>query len=351
MWHLSRGTAVIAVTAAVLLSVAAAGLAGVGSGQGTDRYAVEQGGECFTIEPLTGNESVLQFYDYHSTKEDNPYTTRIGPGFSSEGTIDLQRAETSLLFLYRDPAGNLSLVMIHGARAEGVDGGSATFDLGGLPADGRWAVKDDQYDSPDNYDDWRHGRTTARIDWTWAKYATDGGAYEGLGEDFSVTIEPAFNRDAALYARHYNGTVDEWQALSGDRADPERTALDRSEPVTIATGDCEDGGRSDSGDDDGGILGGIFGDDDDDGGSADDGTETAEPATTTPNATSTPERGTTDRPNDQDDETTTTESSPGETASGGDAENGEETESGGEGEATESEGGEGTTGVNRRATG
>lgn len=226
------------VAAVAVLAVATAGVVGVANAQSADTYTVRQDGQCTEITPLDGNESVKAFYDYRSTIPENPYTTRWGPGFSSEGTTDLQEAETSVLFLYEDPSGVLSLVAIHDAREEGADGGAASFDVSGLPADGSWVVKDDEYDSPENVDRWRHDGTTADIDWAWSRSATDGGAFAGLGDDFDVTIDPAFNGEAELFVQSDWGVVEEWAFLSGDRANPERISLDRSEPVSVSTESC-----------------------------------------------------------------------------------------------------------------
>ena len=221
--------------------VAVAGATADGDENGTT-YSVRQGDQCYPISALTGDQSVKEFYDYRSTIEDNPYTTQEGSSFSSEGTKDLQRAETSILFLYEDPNGELSLVMVHGAREEGVDGGAASFEIEGLPAEGEWAVKDDEYDSPENLDQWEHGEETAEIHWVWSQYATDGGAFAGLGDDFEVTIHPAFNEDAELFDQSDGGSVDDWQALSDSGDDPERISLDLTRPITISTEPCDGDG-------------------------------------------------------------------------------------------------------------
>jgi len=36
-----------------------------------------------------------------------------------------------------------------------------------------------------------------------------------------------------LYEQFYNGDVEDWQVLSGDRSNPERTSLNLSEEVTV----------------------------------------------------------------------------------------------------------------------
>ena len=229
----------------VVLAVVTAGAVGVAGAQtngsqSTDAYSIRQDGQCATITPLTGNDSAKEFYAYNLPYPDNPYATGLNESYSSEGTTDLQQNRTSLLFLHQSADGNLSLVMVHGTKGEGTDGGAASFEITGLPADGAWTVKDDDYNNSHNYDRWNHTNTTAAVDWTWGGNATDGGVYAGLGDDFRVTIDPAFNEEAALYGQHYNGTVEDWQALSGERTDPDRISLDRTEPVIISTEPCDD---------------------------------------------------------------------------------------------------------------
>lgn len=249
MWPSSRRTTAAFVTVVLSLVIVTWGTVGVASGQSDDAYGVRQGGECFATTPLSGDEPVKQFYGYHSTIDNDSSAVGVSPSFSSEGTFDLQRAETSLLFLYAAPGGNLSLVVIHGARQEGEDGGVASFDVAGLPEDGEWVVKDDEYDSPNNTDRWNHSGTTAEIDWAWSRAATDGGAFAGLGDEFEVTVAPGFNGEAELFGADNWGVVEDWQLLSGNRSDPERVPLDMGENVTISSEPCgETGGTPEDGD-------------------------------------------------------------------------------------------------------
>jgi hypothetical protein len=207
--------------------------------QDDDSYAVRQGEDCVTITPITGDESVLEFYEYGGPGNYSaPGSTNNT--YRSEGTEDLQAANTSALFLYEDPNGTLSLVFLHGANDTSSVGGAATFNITGLPDDGEWTVKDDKYDGPRNFDNWTHEDEYHRINWTWDEKRTDGGAYSGLDDDFSVTIDPSFNEDADLYDEFYEGTVENWTAVSGPRDDPERTSLDLSEPVTISDEVCDE---------------------------------------------------------------------------------------------------------------
>lgn len=202
-----------------------------------ETYAVAQGDDCTEVTPFSGNESVKSFYDYRTPYENNTYTNRTGRSYSSKGTVTLQRPDASSIFLYEDRTGNLSLVMVHGSADNGSDGGSATFTITGLPEDGEWAVKDDEYEGEDNYDVWQSANGVHRVDWTWGPEKTDGGAYTGLGEEFNVTIDPAFNTEAGLYGEHYNGTVRYWSALSDGGEDYERTSL-TAQPVTISSEGC-----------------------------------------------------------------------------------------------------------------
>lgn len=228
--------AALAVATLLVLSVSA-GVAAADQQEMNDTYAVVQGDDCTEISPLIGNESVQSFYDYRTPVADNQYTNRTGQSFSSKGTVLLQRPDSSRLFLYEDRNGTLSLVFLHGSVENGSEAGSASFAISGLPDNGSWAVKDDEYAGQSNYDNWNESDGVHRVDWTWGEDKTDGGAYSGLGDEFEITIDPAFNTEAALYGDHYNGTVRYWAALSGGQADPDRTSL-VNRPVTISSGGC-----------------------------------------------------------------------------------------------------------------
>jgi hypothetical protein len=231
-------------TVLVVLAVAVPMLGGHVAAQEEESYSVEQGDECVEITPIDGNESVLEFYEYGGPGNYSaPNSTNNT--YRSEGTVDIQEANTSTLFLYEDPNGTLSLVFLHGANDTSSLGGAVTFNITGLPESGEWTVKDDKYDGPRNFDNWTHEEEYHRINWTWDDKRTDGGAYSGLGDDFSVTIDPAFNEDADLYGEFYEGGVENWTATSGPRDDLERTSLDLSEPVTVSAGECEESGDRD----------------------------------------------------------------------------------------------------------
>jgi len=238
----------VAVVVALVTTPAGVAAAQSDTTQTSDTYAVTQGDRCFTVTAFTGTESVKQLYDYRTPYPNNPYTNRTGDTFSSHGTTAIQEVNKSVLFLYQQQGddGNetLSLVMVHGAYDQYPSaGGAASFNITGLPEDGTWAVQDDEYDNGDNYDNWsvQPGRTA--VDWTWGPQRTDGGAFAGLGEEFTVTIDPAFNQNAPLYGEYYNGSLEGWDAVSNEQADSanatyNRTALDGVQPVTISTQSC-----------------------------------------------------------------------------------------------------------------
>lgn len=213
------------------LSAAGAAIVGGALATGTASAAesasfhLTQGEHCIPLRPLRGDDPVKAFYDYRNER------------YSSHGTQSLQRADTSLLFLYEGPKG-VSLVFVHGKLGGSGDGGSVSFDISGLPSSGEWLVEDDSYDGQRRYDRWKTNDTTATIDWTWDGGRADGAVFGYLGDDTDIEIDPAFNEDAALFGKHYDGTIEDWQALSGDRSNPTRTSLDRSTPVRIESGPC-----------------------------------------------------------------------------------------------------------------
>jgi len=111
-------------------------------------YQIVQGDQVIPVEPMQGDESVEEFYDYrhpHVGSRDNP---SWGRSFSSMGTTDIQQDDTSALMLYEGPDG-VSLVAVHDKyyeeQAEGTTGGSVSWTVSGLPEDGEWAVIDDEY--------------------------------------------------------------------------------------------------------------------------------------------------------------------------------------------------------------
>ncbi|NHN46466.1 hypothetical protein G9464_02470 [Halostella sp. JP-L12] len=212
-------------------------------------FALVQGDTCVPVRPLQGGSPADGLYEYQLPEryvsDENGAVVGDTAPYASAGTQDLQRPQTSIAFLYRGPDG-LSLVVVHG-KVDADDAGSVTFRLAGLPDDGRWLVKDDFYRDPNsgeiatsNYDRWYLDRDPQRIDWTWGSAGTDGGVFRGLGDDIDVTIDPAFNEEAPLFNEYYEGTVTDWQFLTATDGGVERVALDRSTPIRVTTGPCDD---------------------------------------------------------------------------------------------------------------
>ncbi|MDS0282123.1 DUF7282 domain-containing protein [Haloarcula onubensis] len=242
-------------TLAVVLSLALVPLSGLGAAQqagtagnatttGNQSYVAIQGDECTPITSFSDNESAIEYYDYRLPAEyaDNPYANATGSAFGSEGTLDLQEPNGSIVFLYTDTTDNSTyLVFIHGQEAnDSSTGGAATFNITGLPADGDWTVRDDDYNDTSSADNWTVTDTTSNVDWIWSEAATDGGVYSDIDNDTNVTVDPAFNEDAALFGQNGNGTVETWQVLSNDSDNVTRTDLDLNESLQIAAGTCGD---------------------------------------------------------------------------------------------------------------
>ncbi|MDS0282124.1 hypothetical protein [Haloarcula onubensis] len=261
-----------ALTLVVVLTVALVPLTGIVTAQQADApsYVAVQDGECVPLTSFTGDQSARAFYDYRLPAQfaNNPSANATGDAFGSEGTRDLQRANTSVVFLYTDTGGTsaagddtVSLVFVHGAEGNrNSTGGAATFDITGLPADGNWTVRDDDYDDTSSADNWNVTDSRSVVDWVWSGAATDGGVYSGLNADSTVVVRPAFN-DAAALSNATNGTVERWEALSNGTT-VTRTGLDLTEPLLITAGTCADGG--DGGGGGGGAGGGADGADGDD---------------------------------------------------------------------------------------
>ncbi len=200
-----------------------------GSGtQGAKRapYYLKQGSHCIPVYPFTGKKGVKHFYGYRT-----PSTNPPGNAYGSTGTKFLQQPNTSMLLLYRGK-GMTSLVIVHG-DLNGTSGGSVTFTFEGLPKGGKWVVKDDSYKGNNRFDRWNLTGNTSQVDWTWGKDKADGGVYTGLGSHPHLTIEPAFNRQAALYGKHYEGKVKQWQVVSSKNGQVVRHHLDMTKPITI----------------------------------------------------------------------------------------------------------------------
>lgn len=191
-------------------------------------FSVVQDGECVPITPLSGDQPVTEFYGYTTERG-----TQLAPNQANlPGT--LEEAGVSRLFLYRGPEA-LSLVVVHSGGERGV-GGAASFEITGLPTEGEWVVQDDNYD-PGDSDTWQVSRGATVVDWAWNETGSDGGVFAGLGSDFEVQIEPAFDEAAALEPGS-PGEVEAWQVLSGDVGDPEVVELAMDRPIIVRSASC-----------------------------------------------------------------------------------------------------------------
>ncbi|APE95373.1 SipW-dependent-type signal peptide-containing protein [Halodesulfurarchaeum formicicum] len=172
-------------------------------------YYLTFGGESYCIEPLSGVGSVEDFYDY------------VGTGgaveYSSQNDA-IQREDASVIFLYEDGDGNLSLVFVNDAYTNEDGGSAASFTIEGAPqdtgwlvGDGEWKVKDDTEGDLnqgfEQYEEWE-------IDWAWGPDRTDGGAIGYFEDDFAIEISPSFN-GAADRDQLGSGQIEELVVLSG----------------------------------------------------------------------------------------------------------------------------------------
>lgn len=175
-------------------------------------FVASQGKTEYEITPLNTGETIEEFYGLWE-----------GPTAASQTSTGIERSNTSLLFLWDGPNG-LSLAVIHDKPSDGT-GGSVKFEFTGLPTDsGEWVVMDDPPTTTSDFD----GPTDTEIEWVWAEDFNDGGAFRGgLDEDPNITIDPNFN------FKGDDRRLTDWQLVTGDAADPDRTSLSMTEPVTI----------------------------------------------------------------------------------------------------------------------
>ncbi|TMT87944.1 PGF-pre-PGF domain-containing protein [Haloterrigena sp. H1] len=210
-----------------------------------DSYVVEQGSFCQPIEPLSGDETIESFYEYRSHETHPDDVERL---YSSYGTTNFQRDDTSSLFLYEGPDG-LSLGMVHDRLGGESEGALVTLELAGLPHESQWVVKDDNYTGETRMDEYERGDGWAAASWAYQDGRTDGGALRGgLDGEFAVTAHPRFNEDAAFAGSELpvsgipeSGGIEEWDVLSGSAENPDRTSLPSlDDPITIRAGTCEE---------------------------------------------------------------------------------------------------------------
>jgi hypothetical protein len=177
--------------------------------QSSRAFTIEQGSISAQIAAFDRTESIESAFDYS--------------GFTSG--LRLQKADTARLFLYKGPNG-LSLGTIIDS-VDSSDGGSAKYEIEGLPAGGQWVVRDD---SGDIYGD--------SPSWSWADGGnTDGGAFRGgLNDDFEIEVTVQLNEGRDEAENTESGTVDDLEFVYGEFTDPTVLDLetgDSAPPVTI----------------------------------------------------------------------------------------------------------------------
>ncbi len=170
-------------------------------------FEVQQGTVQVAIQPLAGTQAVEAFYSYDNTQ----FLSRC----------PLVEPDTTVLFLYQDPGGQLYLFIIHGPSSAPVGGGnsSAQFSISGVPAGADFIVQDDpnNMDPNDAYD-----IVGGRLAWVWAPTRTDGGVLGPLALDFQITLTPGIMAGLQRAVFKY-----------GDINSPQSVELNLTDPITI----------------------------------------------------------------------------------------------------------------------
>jgi len=209
---------VASLSLAVVLTTASFGvlLSGVpvaAANEGT--ASVVQDGDCREVTMYgDSTESISSYYDYRSHE-----TEDVGL-YSSYGTRELQRTSESQIFVYNGSEGT-SLVFIHDRLGDERGGGQINATMTGLPADGEWAVEDDDY--PRRNDSFVRDGDRSDVEWYWRENRTDGGAFRGLDAD-GITVEAEFS--------------DEVRGWTARDADGDHVTLSMDSSVTVRTGGC-----------------------------------------------------------------------------------------------------------------
>ncbi|MFW6421673.1 MAG: PKD domain-containing protein [Candidatus Bipolaricaulota bacterium] len=155
-----------------------------------------------TVTPFAGDVSAQNFYDY---------------GNDSSNT-NLEKSNCALIIPYRDPKGNLSLIMILDRPGDG-SGGSASLTIKGLPSSATLALRDD----PDDYrDDYLFEPPRAEFSWNWSGQNGDGAIIGNLEEVDSLELIPNFASG-----------IDRWEVVTGTPENPKRMGFNTSLPLTL----------------------------------------------------------------------------------------------------------------------
>jgi hypothetical protein len=207
----SLSLAIVLTTASFVVLLSGVPVAAANEGTAS----IVQDGECRELTMYgDSTESISSYYDYRSHETDD-----VGR-YSSYGTRELQRTSESQLFVYNGSQG-ISLAFVHDRLGDERGGGQMNATLTDLPADGEWAVEDDDY--PRRNDSFVREGDRSDVEWYWRDNRTDGGAFRGLSAD-GITVEAEFN--------------DEIQGWTARDADGDHVDLLMDSPVTVRAGGC-----------------------------------------------------------------------------------------------------------------
>lgn len=177
---------------------------------GQGYFEVSQGATKVAVVPLSGTKTAQEFYDYDSGQ--------------SRSRNPLGEANTAVLFLYREPAGQLYLFFILG-KAEAGTGGNARFTIKNIPIGADFVFKDDGFYFPlfpELSDTYTLTNEDYAVYWVWGDGRTDGGVLGPLGEEFSLTVIPEALTGIQRIVFKY-GNID----------NPSRVELNTLDPIMI----------------------------------------------------------------------------------------------------------------------
>lgn len=173
-------------------------------------FEVSQGTTKVAVAPFVGTQTTQEFYDYDSGQ--------------SRSRNTLGEANTAVLFLYREPGGQLYLFFILG-KAEAGTGGNARFTLRNIPIGADFVLRDDSFYFPlfpELADTYTLTNGDYVVYWSWGDGRTDGGVFGPLGEEFSLTVVPeALTGIQRIVFKH------------GNLNSPSRVELNTLDPIVI----------------------------------------------------------------------------------------------------------------------
>ncbi|MCS7240092.1 MAG: PKD domain-containing protein [Candidatus Bipolaricaulota bacterium] len=173
-------------------------------------FEVSQGTTKVAVTPFSGTKTAQEFYDYDSGQ--------------SRSRNQLAEPNTAVLFLYREPAGQLYLFFILG-KAEAGTAGNARFTIKNIPIGADFTLKDDAFYFPlfaELSDTYTPTNGDYVVYWVWGDARTDGGVFGPLGEEFALTIVPEALSGVQRIAFKY-----------GDINKPTRVELNTLDPIVV----------------------------------------------------------------------------------------------------------------------